>query len=768
MPNDYSIDDILKEARRIKGQQAGEKLPERYIQKENTEPPQVQRQPVQPPVKPIQRQMAEPPRQAVQPPVQPRTEQSFPLDADRQGAAREYAPQRGFVVAESNTLEFAAQPTLREAQKPQEKVYSDEYSRPRESAPQAPARSAAPKINEDMRSKWEAYRLDDIDEDDGRVKEKRGYSVSSAYAPPQPDYSDRDYNCPEDADRVLRELNVSGMLYALRIAMLTLCAVAGIYLALCPMVNGALPLPAAISYQTAPQMYAFAYLLICIISIAVCIVSVGKGLIGFFTLKANGDTMAALTAVAAVIYTLVVVINPQYMQNMNVQLYGAAAVLALWFNTVGASMRIAACKHNLSVLTSGEQLCSIHHANAPDLLDAAGAALDESEPLLASEYRAGFLTHFIAYSKDDEPISEMTRVLTPICFVAAVGMAVGGYFIYGDIMSCFTVLVAVLCVCTPLTSIIAYNLPLLRSAKALSAYGGMINGFKASDELSETTAITINAAQLFPEGSITMHGIRTFKGGRIDTSILEAASVMEKVDGTMKHVFSHIIEGNTAILEDVDEIAYEEGLGLSAWVNSKRVLIGSRELMRHHGVELPPRDYELKFTTDGRDIVYLASDGELSAMFVVSYSAVPEVSELLYRLGKNNITILVKTTDPNLTRDKLSDVFNIDYDLVRIMPATMHSTYDKQTEQKPQDEAKAASVYACGLLSHVVLSSFAIKKASSVAMIMQLVSIILGYGLTVFVTLFFGISIISPLIMMTYQLVWALIIMLAASGRRYT
>lgn len=47
---------------------------------------------------------------------------------------------------------------------------------------------------------------------------------------------------------------------------------------------------------------------------------------------------------------------------------------------------------------------------------------------------------------------------------------------------------------------------------------------------------------------------------------------------------------------------YEEGMGLSAWVDGKRVLIGNSALMRHHEIYTPSADYEAKYRVGGSGI----------------------------------------------------------------------------------------------------------------------------------------------------------------------
>ena len=56
----------------------------------------------------------------------------------------------------------------------------------------------------------------------------------------------------------------------------------------------------------------------------------------------------------------------------------------------------------------------------------------------------------------------------------------------------------------------------------------------------------------------------------------------------------------------MENLTNEPGLGFTGWVQNNRVLVGNRELMRKHGVDIPSRDYESRYTRGGRELVYLA------------------------------------------------------------------------------------------------------------------------------------------------------------------
>lgn len=136
---------------------------------------------------------------------------------------------------------------------------------------------------------------------------------------------------------------------------------------------------------------------------------------------------------------------------------------------------------------------------------------------------------------------------------------------------------------------------------------------------------------------------------RMDEAILDAAALVISAGGPLGEVFDSVILGNRKILPPVEDLSYEDRMGLSGWIHGRRILVGNRELLQHHNVELPARQSEARYRHDGRQVMYLAVDGLVSALFVVSYQADPNVAEHLKNLEHKGITILVRTSDPNIT-----------------------------------------------------------------------------------------------------------------------
>ena len=164
-----------------------------------------------------------------------------------------------------------------------------------------------------------------------------------------------------------------------------------------------------------------------------------------------------------------------------------------------------------------------------------------------------------------------------------------------------------------------------------------------------------------------------------DEAILDAASVACEAQSILSDVFLQVIAGKTEMLREAESLLYEDSMGVSAWVGNKRVLIGNRELMLNHGVDVPSRDYEVRYLDEGQELIYLSSGGELSGVFVVGLSADPQIRAALKKQEMNDIFLTVKCVDPILNHDKLGEIFDVEPAMFKIMPARLQEVYQRET-----------------------------------------------------------------------------------------
>lgn len=392
--------------------------------------------------------------------------------------------------------------------------------------------------------------------------------------------------------------------------------------------------------------------------------------------------------------------------------------------------------------------------------------MDLNPPNLAYASKTGFLTRFLEQSYEPDNSEGLFRVIAPV--VALCSLVVGGasYYLTRDIFTALTAFSAVTCIASPVTATLYANYPLLRAQKSLAKEGAQLTGFEAVDTFSTINGVTVDASELFPSDNVLLHNIKMFEKRRIDEAILDASSALCSFDGTIKNVFMKIIQGKMEILKKVENLVYEEGMGLSAWVDGKRVLIGNSALMRHHEIYTPSADYEAKYRVGGRELIYLSNSGELTAMFVVSYQPDPQIAQELYELERKGIGLIVRSTDPNLTAEKIAQIYDLPVEMVHVIPAKLHSDFDIMTARK--DTAPSGLSFADGAASlfHGVAAAISVKSAIALGTVLQIVGILLGYGIMTVFTLLGAMQNANGLAVVAFQLLWGAGTMLFSNLRK--
>ena len=198
-------------------------------------------------------------------------------------------------------------------------------------------------------------------------------------------------------------------------------------------------------------------------------------------------------------------------------------------------------------------------------------------------------------------------------------------------------------------------------------------------------------------------------------------------------------------------------MGITGWVDNRRVLIGNRDLMLNHGIDVPSKDYEARYCSDNHEIVYLSTSGELTAVFIVSLNATPEVKEALQRLESNDIFLLVKTVDPILTKEKLADVFEVEESLFRVIPSRLHKSFDACHSPTEQAEGFLANNGKFYSYIRTLITARRLKTKIMLGLVALLASVIIGFAMITALYLLNGMSRLNVLFLIAYQILWFVI-----------
>lgn len=505
-----------------------------------------------------------------------------------------------------------------------------------------------------------------------------------------------------------------------------------------------------------PMAYLITHLFGLVLMIGLNYSTVTRGLSGMFSLRANNDTAPAIASAVCLVQVIVQFLQPN------------AATLPFWTPLVGLLLVFTAIAHHsqevcirrnfsfVSYPTDKYSAAIIEDESA--VQEIGRRAVSDGEATVAYFRRTEFLTDYLANAYDEDCGDDWSRWVTPaalaLSFVLSLLTLMGDYVnSFQDWLSVFT---GMLCLSMPATRM-AVQIPLTACCRRILARGGFINGWHAVRRFGQPDALAVDIADLYPDESMLLHGIKTFSDTHIDDAILTAASLAVRSGGPLAMIFRRIIENKEDILYDVDSLVYEQGMGLSGWVDGRRVFVGNSCLLQNHGVDVPSTDYEARYAKDGRRLVYLAVAGQLSAMFVVSYLPDPEIQSALQYLCRSRVTLLVRSCDPNITASDLCESFELDEYYVDVLPAAAGRLYVKLTE-KTADSLPAVMASNGHILgtARVLSACSGLQTKITIALAVQTITALLGLILCLMWAMSNMLSPILPLLLMiaSWLLTW--------------
>lgn len=389
------------------------------------------------------------------------------------------------------------------------------------------------------------------------------------------------------------------------------------------------------------------------------------------------------------------------------------------------------------------------------------------DPNLKTSIKTDFSTNFLDISCSDEPADKIAKTAGMVMLVLSIILFAVFSIINGDWHIGLNIGMCALCISLPTISIFNTNSALLGISKILKGSGAMINGFEGAVMVNDANAIVIEAQDLFGKNSCEIHGIKTFNGAKADDVILKTAAVIMKTKSPLSYVFDDVIIGKQTILPDVDGVVYEDKLGTSAWIYRKKILVGTRDLLIHHGVQVPKEEFEEKYTRKGRKILYLAVTGQIMAMFVVSYSADPKLKKTLRRLEKSGITVLVKSADPFINDESIAELFSLPDGFIRVMNSSNARVFEKYSDMCVE-KSPAYVVHNGSALGFVS----AMAAAENLEETRKLLSVLItfgsamGIGLVTMLAILGGISQITPVNIVIFQAAWCIFVEIVSKIKR--
>ena len=354
----------------------------------------------------------------------------------------------------------------------------------------------------------------------------------------------------------------------------------------------------------------------------------------------------------------------------NYPVYTVAVLLCVIFNCLGKTMETSRAIDGLKTVTTKRKnnLFTIQEIDDMNTAQNIGRVFAGDKPSLKYSCKTLFPGGFVYNSFASNPADRFVRVLFPAFAALSLIIAIIAGIVNQDIVVVFATWLAAVLASFPGLIMFTLNFSLSSVNKRLEKRNACITGYNSVSSIEKTDAVVVDAIDLFDISKCNFHGMKDFGTVRVDDIILYASAMLTNSRGPLAHVFDKAIIGDkNELLPEVEDLCYEERLGLSGWIRGEKVFVGNRNLIINHNMEAPPKGAEVACLKEGKKVLYIAIDGKVAAMLVVEYAKNEEMKKHLSKLQKNGITVVVTTNDCNIDEEFLSLEYNMPRECFKVV-----------------------------------------------------------------------------------------------------
>lgn len=477
------------------------------------------------------------------------------------------------------------------------------------------------------------------------------------------------------------------------------------------------------------------------------------GVLCLFRKRADGETALLLSWIAVLIQNIVLLFYPEKI-FVQIPLYQAPVCVITLLMYLAKILDLLRTADGFRLLSSAKESSILHTVDDARRGERIGQGILEPNAKISYRAKTDFVNRIINSSYASEPTTGICTRLLPLSLIAAVLSAVIKGILTRDLAVAATFFAAILLVTMPISVSVSLKWLLHSFNGRLNPEGGAIPSYAAAVDFSSSDAVIFDAVDLYEAGTIDLSGAKTFHNFNLLECILYASAVYTAVDCPLNSVFSGVLCGHFEDLPPVDSILYEEKQGLSAWIHDEKILLGTREMMLNHNVDVPDIELEHAYLRKNPDnkIVYLSVKEELAAFFVVTYSLKPETAEELSYLARHGYTVLLRSNDPNINETLIERQLSLPADTVKILNNEAAEYYKLCRREKVK--TKKTPPFSVGNITsvlRVMTASVKLKNALDLSAPLAFVGAILAFLITVLMGFFSSVACLPGYIIFLMQ-----------------
>ena len=383
--------------------------------------------------------------------------------------------------------------------------------------------------------------------------------------------------------------------------------------------------------------------------------------------------------------------------------YTCFAVFAAGTACLADFFRIRTALGSLATVMRGKSLQSVQPVDSKK--DAAAIAKgisdkDDLNILYSTEVEMGeSLTEGIGPRHSEDKF--YTYSSAAVIILAAVPAAIC-YFLTKSTTAMLTAFLSVICFCSPVTVDAACSVLNYFTNYRLNREGAAATDNEAIRLVGKAHGVAMDISDIFT-AEVSSFRLVPAAFTKKNTAALYTAAVLINAGALTGKSFSDFVKQSGEELPLTENVQYEERLGFSAWVDGKRVLVGSREMLIQHSIPVPDEATEKHYAMN-KFVMYLVIEGRLVASFLVNYKALSSVKRLTDEFNKTGLVLILTSKEPFLGHKEIAKRLSLESAAVRVLSGKSEAIVNGYRNSRPSTltSGLVCSKAGNGLLSLVV------------------------------------------------------------------
>ena len=262
---------------------------------------------------------------------------------------------------------------------------------------------------------------------------------------------------------------------------------------------------------------------------------------------------------------------------------------------------------------------------------------------------------------------KISGYFVPAIMIIALVSGIIWFMIEKDFSFAINTFISVLVVACPCSLGLATPLAIVVASGEASRKGILIKNSESLENAHKVKTIVFDKTGTLTKGKLSVAKVNNYSKLPEDEIIKIASSIEAKSEHPIaKGVVMYAKEKNIS-LENVTDFKNIVGYGVSAKYEGKNYFVGNEKLLRENNI-LPKSDDEKELQDDGNSILYLADDAEVLALIGVKDVIKENAKEVIDKLNKKNINVVMLTGDNLRTAKVIAKSLNINKVIANVLP----------------------------------------------------------------------------------------------------